>query len=129
MENASKALIIAGAILIAILLITIGIILISSGRSVTDTGVSTMNSQKIQAFNNQFTPYEGTKTGSQLTQLNSLVNASNASDPDHKVVFGGDVTFSAVITGRPTTVYNVELGYSTEGYVNTININKTTTTP
>ena len=37
MENASKALIIAGAILIAILLITIGIILVNSGRSVTET--------------------------------------------------------------------------------------------
>ena len=37
MENASKALIIAGAILIAILLITIGIILINSARDVTET--------------------------------------------------------------------------------------------
>ena len=37
MENASKALIIAGAILIAILLITIGIVLINSGRDVTET--------------------------------------------------------------------------------------------
>ena len=40
MENASKALIIAGAILIAILLITIGIILINSGRDVTETRAS-----------------------------------------------------------------------------------------
>ena len=37
MENASKALIIAGAILIAILLITIGIVLVNSGRDVTET--------------------------------------------------------------------------------------------
>ena len=85
MENASKALIIAGAILIAILLITIGIILINSGRDITDTGVAGMQSQKIQTFNSQFTPYEGKKKGSELRSLFNTVNASNATDSEHQV--------------------------------------------
>ena len=69
MENASKALIIAGAILISILLITIGIVLINSGRDITETGTSTMQSQKIQGFNNQFVNYEGLKKGSELRPI------------------------------------------------------------
>ena len=51
MENASKALIIAGAILISILLISIGIILINSGKDITSTGTAGMQNQKIQIFN------------------------------------------------------------------------------
>ena len=85
MENASKALIIAGAILISILLISIGIILINSGRDITSTGTSGVQSQKIQAFNSKFTAYEGTKKGSELAGLAGEVNASNATDSEHHV--------------------------------------------
>ena len=69
MENASKALIIAGAILIAILLISVGIILVNAGKDVTETGTAGMASQKIQSFNAQFTAYEGSQTGSKLKAL------------------------------------------------------------
>ena len=85
MENASKALIIAGAILISILLISIGIILINSGRDITSTGTSGIQSQKIQAFNSKFTAYEGTKKGSEIRGLVGEVNASNATDSEHQV--------------------------------------------
>lgn len=57
MENASKALIIAGAILIAILLISIGMLIINSTHSLTDQVSSTSTSMEIQAFNSQFTSY------------------------------------------------------------------------
>ena len=116
MENASKALIIAGAILISILLISIGIILINSGKDITETGTSGMNSQKIQTFNAQFTAYEGRKRGSELRGLQSLVNASNASDSEHQVALTGwDANLVA------TRNYNVTLTY-TNGYVSAINI-------
>ena len=85
MENASKALIIAGAILISILLISIGIILINSGRDVTEAGTAGMQSQKIQAFNAQFTQYQGKKRISELSNFISVINSSNASNPEHQV--------------------------------------------
>lgn len=85
MENASKALIIAGAILISILLITIGIVLINSGRDVVDTGTSGMTSQKIQTFNSKFTAYEGNQKGANLKELANVVRSSNASDSEHQV--------------------------------------------
>lgn len=47
MENASKALIIAGVILISILLISIGIMLINSGKDITETRTTGVNTQKI----------------------------------------------------------------------------------
>ena len=41
MENASKALIIAGSILVAILIVTIGIVLISQSRTTSDSAKNT----------------------------------------------------------------------------------------
>ncbi|MBQ2917478.1 MAG: hypothetical protein IJE59_04895 [Clostridia bacterium] len=110
MENASKALIIAGAILISILLITIGIILINSGRDVVDTGTSGMTSQKIQTFNSQFTAYEGKRKGSEIRSLINAVNASNATDSEHQVIVYGPVTSAGAITSSKT--YTVEVHYN-----------------
>ncbi len=110
MENASKALIIAGAILISILLITIGIMLINSGRDVTSTGTSQMNSQKIQIFNGQFTAYEGTRKGSEIRDLVSKANSSNATDSEHQVKVIGPV--ANVGSLNSTKTYTVELHYN-----------------
>lgn len=43
MENASKALLIAGAVLIAIVLITIGIVILNKSKSTTDQAGQTAN--------------------------------------------------------------------------------------
>ena len=77
MENASKALLIAGAVLIVILLIGIGMLIYSKSTGVIDTAASTMNTQEIQAFNSQFTPYEGEQKGSSVRALISTVIANN----------------------------------------------------
>ena len=87
MENASKALVIAGAILISILLITIGIFLINSGRDVANSGKNAMSSSAIQAFNSQFTQYEGTgKSYSEVKQLLDTIVSSNASHANQVAV-------------------------------------------
>ena len=109
MENASKALIIAGAILIAILLITIGIVLINSGRDVTERGTAAMKSQAIQSFNAQFTPYEGTITGSQIKSLLSTVRSSNAVDDAHQVAVMGSESLNNI---KDELNYNVVLAYA-----------------
>ena len=110
MENASKALIIAGAILIAILLISIGVILINSGRDVTSTGTAGMTSQKIQGFNSQFTPYEGTKKGSEIKSLVSTASANNASDAEHQVTVYLPVANAGLLSS--TKKYTVDLHYN-----------------
>lgn len=131
MENASKALIIAGAILISILLITIGIILINSGRDVVDTGTAGMNNQKIQTFNAQFTAYEGTKKGSEIRNIYNAVNSSNATDSVHQVAITGITSAGSLVSTKNYTVTltycpnTVPAGATTEaGYIYTIDISE-----
>lgn len=76
MENASKALIIAGAILLSILLISLGIFVFTQAQDTL--GSINLNEQEVLAFNNKFLAYEGNIRGSQLIQLRELVRSSNA---------------------------------------------------
>ena len=76
MENASKALIIAGAILLSILLISLGIMIFSQAQdTVTNSG---MSDAEISSFNNRFIKYEGERKGSVVKTLIQEVIASNA---------------------------------------------------
>ena len=113
MENASKALIIAGAILISILLITIGIVLINSGRNVTTQGTAQMASQTIQAFNSKFTQYEGTIEGSHVRDLLATARSNNATDKAHPVVVNAGAATLTEATINNTKKYKVTLHYST----------------
>ena len=54
MENASKALIIAGAILLSILLISMGIIVYRNASSTINS--ADMSETETQTFNGKFTP-------------------------------------------------------------------------
>ena len=86
MENASKALIIAGSILLAILII--GLAIFIYGQAANSMGNLGLDQYTIRQFNSQFEPYEGTQTGAQVKQLIKLVNSSNftyADDESMKV--------------------------------------------
>ena len=85
MENASKALIIAGAILLAILLISLGILIYNQAQDTVNN--SGMSQAEITAFNNKFLKYEGTQSGSVAKSAINEVLASNAdsSNPTVKV--------------------------------------------
>ncbi len=78
MENASKALIIAGAILLSILLISLGIMIFSQAQDTVNN--SGMSQAEINTFNSQFTKYEGTRKGSEVKSLIGEVIASNADE-------------------------------------------------
>ena len=69
MENASKALLIAGAILLAILIIAIGMYIYNSAQSTITDSLTSMSTQEIDAFNNQFISYEGAQTGSNIKAM------------------------------------------------------------
>ena len=85
MENASKALLIAGAILIAILLIAIGMMVFNSASGVIDTASSSMTDQEKSIHNKKFTVYQGQKSGSVVKQLLSEVKTNNADGHSPKV--------------------------------------------
>jgi len=126
MENASKALIIAGAILISILLISVGVLIMNSMDPMTDTAGRQGESMAAKTFNAQFTSYEGQgRQASQIRELFSAINASKASYPEHEVKIKADtiskntyISTSAEI--RNNTKYDVVLTYGTDGYVSEV---------
>ena len=86
MENASKALIIAGAMLLAILIIGLGVYIYRQAAGVIDTG--TMDQLVVSQFNAQFEPYLGNNvSGSNVKQLIKIIKASNRAKEDLTVTF------------------------------------------
>ena len=59
MENASKALLIAGGVLIAMIIASFGVYLYGVYRSHADTMLSAMSESEISEFNAKFTVFEG----------------------------------------------------------------------
>ena len=87
MENASQALIIAGAILLAILIIAIGMYIYNSASATINDSLTNMSTQEIEAFNNQFESYKGKQTGSQISSLAGrlIANANTFADEPGKI--------------------------------------------
>lgn len=93
MENASKALLIAGAVLIVIVLISVGVLIVNQASSVTDQASDITTSQAVETFNNQFQNYAGIQKGSSVKTLLSAIatsNATNSNTSKHMI----KVTFS-----------------------------------
>lgn len=79
MENASKALIIAGSILIAILIISLGIYIFKQYSSFAKENAD-LSKQEISAFNSKITGYLGDGiSGSQVNALLQYCLANNMS--------------------------------------------------
>ena len=87
MENASKALLIAGAILLSILIIAIGMYIFTSAKSTITESTSSMSTREKDAFNEQFTVYEGAQTGSSVKALIGVLvaNADTYRDEPEKI--------------------------------------------
>lgn len=78
MENASKALIIAGAILISILIIAIGMFIYQSALAPVQSAASQMGQQDKQMYNSMIEKYIGTKKGTEVKQMiNEIISQNN----------------------------------------------------
>ena len=125
MENATKALLIAGSILIAILLIAVGVRIFNSTQGTADNAETTMNATEIATFNNKFLKYNGKQSGSQLKSLANEVIAHNANST-RKVSFAGKTDSSDIILAISSVdsmkSYNITITDSNpkDGYIDTI---------
>ena len=121
MENASKALLIAGAVLLAILFISLVIYLVISGGDFLISSTSN-DSTEIKMFNSKFTKYEGNEIpGIDVKQLLKDINAVNSNTSDHIDLDSSGKTKSNEIYNNKK--YKVSLSYSDEtGKVNKIKI-------
>ncbi len=81
MENASKALLIAGAILIVILLIAVGMMVYRGAQGSINKAIGQMSSTEKDIHNSQFEPYVGENvSGSNVKSLLSRVITNNSDD-------------------------------------------------
>lgn len=79
MENASKALLIAGAILICILLIAIGMYIYNSAQGTIQTAAGQMGQQDKEMYNAMIRKYLGnSKKGTDIKQMiEDIINQNN----------------------------------------------------
>lgn len=90
MENASNALLIAGAILIAMLILATGIYLFATSSGLGDTYERTMETTEIQKFNANFTKFEG-RADITIQEIVSLANfAKQQTDTEIIVNLSGE---------------------------------------
>ena len=107
MENASKVLLMAGSILIAILIISLGI-MVYKNMSSTVSSTADMTEQEITMFNSKIKPYLGENiSGSQVNALIQLVRSINQSESTIDVIIlfpdgtnNSSGTYQKVETGR-----------------------------
>lgn len=79
MENASKALIIAGAILLSILIISLGIMVYNNAKNTVNN--QNLDKQEVQTFNSEWETYVGdTRTASEVRTMLQAVAAHNGSE-------------------------------------------------
>ena len=137
MENASKALIIAGAIILSVLIIILGMYFYNQAAGVGKS--VNMTEYEIQQFNSKFTMYEGEISGAQAKQLCDVIENHNAaySNEQTKQVAVAEISQDAKATdtskigqGRARKSYiqdglryKVTIGYDTStGLVSNIGI-------
>lgn len=128
MENASKALLIAGAVLIVILLIAVGMKIFNSSSSTADQVDTNMQTVEITTFNNKFLQYAGKQSGTQVKALINVVIAHNATDEARKVKVNGQTKGNQIadllknINSMEEYIVTVTTDPST-GYVNSVSFN------
>lgn len=86
MENATKALMIAAAVLVVMLIIALGIGVFSTASEQVDNA-GNLSEYQIQQFNDKFRKYEGTKSGSEVNaMINTVFNHNNSQDDTSTMV-------------------------------------------
>lgn len=102
MENASKALIIAGAILLAILIIGLGMMVFNNAKNALTS--ANLDAEQIDAFNSRFESYQGdSKRGTDVRTLCDTVKNSNASEDEAKIALVYTESKVAGATGNGVT--------------------------
>lgn len=109
MENASKALIIAGAILLSILIIGLAMFIYNSATETLDKSVSRMSEQEKQTHNQRFQKFAGAaRSGSDVKSLvNEIIQNYSTQVSDGELMRSPEVIYSTR-GSAPRTV--VELG-------------------
>ena len=118
MENASKALIIAGALLISILIISLGVIIYQQAAGVINN--NSMSELEVTQFNEPFESYVGKNIrGANVKALINKIKTSNSTyqGDDSKTISldGGGTVTSLDATIKTGSTYDVSISLKTSG--------------
>ena len=133
MENATKALLIAAAILVAIIIISIGIAVVQQGQNAVSN--ADLSEAEMAAFNSKFKNYEGTNVSTATvhslltTVLTHNQNQTKNKTTNYVEVVNSSETMLSTGAANITRVtgsdyYNVVCNY-TNGLVTSIKVTNT----
>ena len=115
MENATKALLIAAAVLVAIIIISLGVYVVSLAQNQMKGAESGLNDVEIQSFNSTYKSYEGTSvSGTKVKALVDAVYNHNLTESDEsrkiELVDGTNATILAKEQEDPTQKPTIKTG-------------------
>ena len=115
MENATKALLIAAAVLVAIIIISLGVYVVSLAQNQMKGAESGLNDVEIQWFNSTYKSYEGTSvSGTKVKALVDAVYNHNLTESDEsrkiELVDGTNATILAKEQEDPTQKPAIKTG-------------------
>ena len=135
MENASKALIIAGAILLSISIIAIGMAVFRNAQGAMEG--AGLDAEKVEAYNSKFDSYVGSQSGTKVKALLTTIqnhNLANANDESLqiKITIDGESDVNGTTDAAKAKVkiksgyqYDVTFGNdASSGYINSVTIKK-----
>lgn len=125
MENASKALLMAAGILIAIILISLLVAMYKGVSLFQRQQVSQEDAARIEEFNSFYTKYSGRYVyGTEvITVINQTVNNKASNDVKVEVIMQSGYTYKigkVTYTAKSITVKNDEVITETSGYTTSI---------
>lgn len=87
MENASKTLFIASAVLIGIMVVAVGMFIYKTAGASIEDSMSSMSTTDVEIFNSVYTMYEGEQSGSKIKSLigTLISNANENVDENFKI--------------------------------------------
>lgn len=121
MENATKALLIAGGVLISIIIISVLVVTFQKYGNVLKTYDATVNQEEITKFNTNFTKY----LGQDLT-IHEAITITNFAESNDVIVVNGKKTsnISEDDLAKKNTYTITIISYNDTGYIDEIQINK-----
>lgn len=129
MENASKALIMAGTVLILVLVITVGMNLFNKAGNLNGAVKNKWSVDEVKSFNDQFEKFGGEQSGSRVKELITEINRSNKAmdvrveinnSAANKSLDGVYYPDSSIINGN---TYNITFERDNNNRITVVNIN------
>lgn len=121
MENATKALLIAGGVLIAIIIISVMVITFKKTGNISKTYDKTINQEDVAKFNENFTKY----LNKELT-IHQAITITNFAKENGVAIAGKEVKVSEIDEETLKNKYEISISisdYNKEGYITRITLN------